>query len=136
MVLALCPVTAFAEELGSVATEAELKEALNEGLTTITLRSNVTLTSTLNLSDKVITLDLNGYTLKGNIKLADSSAAPGSILTLIDSAGSGVLNGNIELTRENGNASYLYANGGTVTDRKSTRLNSSHEIPSRMPSSA
>ena len=119
MVLMLCPITAFAEELGSVATEAELKEALNEGLTTITLRSNVTLTSTLNLSDKVITLDLNGYTLKGNIKLADSSAASGSILTLIDSAGGGVLNGNIELTRENGNASYLYANGGTVTGKVS-----------------
>ena len=87
MVLALCPVTAFAEETGSVATEAELKEALGEGLTTITLRSNVTLTSTLDLSDKVITLDLNGHTLKGNIKLADSSAAPKSILTLIDSTG-------------------------------------------------
>ena len=26
--------------------------------------------------------------------------------------------------------------GATVTDRKSTRLNSSHEVPSRMPSSA
>ena len=99
MVLALCPVTAFAEETGSVATEAELKEALGEGLTTITLRSKVTLTSTLDLSDKVITLDLNGHTLKGNIKLADSSAAPKSILTLIDSAGGGVLDGNIELTR-------------------------------------
>ena len=122
MVLALCPVTAFAEETGSVATEAELKEALGEGLTTITLRSNVTLTSTLDLSDKVITLDLNGYTLKGNIKLADSSAAPKSILTLIDSAGGGVLDGNIELTREEnkyGNASYLYANGGTVTGKVS-----------------
>ena len=122
MVLALCPVTAFAEETGSVATEAELKEALGEGLTTITLRSNVTLTSTLDLSDKVITLDLNGHTLKGNIKLADSSAAPKSILTLIDSAGGGVLDGNIELTREEnkyGNASYLYANGGTVTGKVS-----------------
>ena len=97
MVLMLFPVTAFAEETGSVATEAELKEALGEGLTTITLRSNVTLTSTLDLSDKVITLDLNGHTLKGKIILADTSAAPHSILTLIDSdpAGRGVLDGEI-----------------------------------------
>ena len=120
MVLALCPVTAFAEETGSVATEAELKEALGEGLTTITLRSNVTLTSILDLSDKVITLDLNGHTLKGNIKLEDTSAAPQSILTLIDSDpnGRGVLDGNIELTRGSyGNVSRLNANGGTVTGK-------------------
>ena len=29
-----------------------------------------------------------------------------------------------------------YMNAETLADRKSTRLNSSHEIPSRMPSSA
>ena len=30
----------------------------------------------------------------------------------------------------------LYYGGGPQTDRKSTRLNSSHNVPSRMPSSA
>ena len=33
-------------------------------------------------------------------------------------------------------AEALRQKGKTVQDRKSTRLNSSHEIPSRMPSSA
>ena len=107
---------------GGVTTEAELKEALGAGITSIKLLGNVTLTSTLSLSDKVITLDLNGHTLKGNLKLADTSAAPQSILTLIDSnpAGGGVLNGDIELTRGSyGNASHLYANGGTITGKVS-----------------
>ena len=107
---------------GDVSTEAELKEALKAGLTFIRLIDDFKLSNTLNLSDKQITLDLNGHTLKGNIKLADTSAAPHSILTLIDSDpnGRGVLDGNIELTRgDYGNASYLNANGGTVTGKVS-----------------
>ena len=107
---------------GDVSTEAELKEALDAGLTFVRLIGDFKLSSKLNLSDKVITLDLNGHTLKGKIILADSSAAPHSILTLIDSdpAGRGVLDGEIELTRGNyGNASYLYANGGTITGKVS-----------------
>ena len=107
---------------GDVSTEAELKEALDAGLTFVRLIGDFKLSSKLNLSDKVITLDLNGHTLKGKIILADSSAAPHSILTLIDSdpAGRGVLDGEIELTRgDYGNASYLYANGGTITGKVS-----------------
>ena len=107
---------------GDVSTEAELKEALDAGLTFVRLIGDFKLSSELNLSDKVITLDLNGHTLKGKIILADSSAAPHSILTLIDSdpAGRGVLDGEIELTRgDYGNASYLYANGGTITGKVS-----------------
>ena len=107
---------------GDVSTEAELKEALDAGLTFVRLIGDFKLSSKLNLSDKVITLDLNGHTLKGKILLADTSAAPHSILTLIDSdpAGRGVLDGEIELTRGNyGNASYLYANGGTITGKVS-----------------
>ena len=100
---------------GDVSDADELTAAIKSGFTSIKLSSNVTLTSTLDLSDKVITLDLNGHTLNGNIKLADSSAAPESILTLIDSAGGGVLNGKVELTREGGSVSHLYANGGTIT---------------------
>ena len=96
----------------------EMYEAMEKGYTTLKLMQDVTLSSTLDLSDKTMTLDLNGHTLKGNIKLADSTAGTDSILTLIDSdpdAG-GVLNGKIELTRGNyGNVSRLYANGGTVT---------------------
>lgn len=107
---------------GDVSTEAELKEALDAGLTFVRLIGDFKLSSELNLSDKVITLDLNGHTLKGKIILADSSAAPHSILILIDSdpAGRGVLDGEIELTRgDYGNASYLYANGGTITGKVS-----------------
>ena len=107
---------------GDVSTETELKEALDAHLTFIRLIDDFKLSNTLNLSDKQITLDLNGHTLKGNIILADTSAAPHSILTLIDSDpnGRGVLDGNIELTRENyGNVSRLNANGGTVTGKVS-----------------
>ena len=107
---------------GDVSTETELKEALDARLTFIRLIDDFKLSNTLSLSDKQITLDLNGHTLKGNIILADTSAAPHSILTLIDSDpnGRGVLDGNIELTRENyGNVSRLNANGGTVTGKVS-----------------
>ena len=70
---------------GDISTETELKEALDAHLTFIRLIDDFKLSNTLNLSDKQITLDLNGHTLKGNIILADTSAAPHSILTLIDS---------------------------------------------------
>ena len=69
----------------SVSTEDELREALDAGETSIKLVGDIKLSSTLDLTDKNITLDLNGYVLTGNIQLADSSASPDSILTLIDS---------------------------------------------------
>ena len=114
----------------NVSTEAELKEALNAGATSIKLVSDFKLSSILDLIDKNITLDLNGYVLTGNIQLADTSASPQSILTLIDSRPTathsdkslpvgGVVKGNITLTCGNGNASHLYANGGTVTGQTS-----------------
>ena len=114
----------------NVSTEAELKEALNAGATSIKLVGDIKLSSTLDLTDKNITLDLNGYVLTGNIQLADTSASPQSILTLIDSRPTathsdkslpvgGVVKGNITLTFGNGNASHLYANGGTVTGQTS-----------------
>ena len=114
----------------NVSTEAELKEALNAGATSIKLVSDFKLSSTLDLTDKNITLDLNGYVLTGNIQLADTSASPKSILTLIDSRPTathsdkslpvgGVIKGNITLTGGNGSASHLYANGGTVTGQTS-----------------
>lgn len=114
----------------NVSTEAELKEALNAGATSIKLVGDIKLSSTLDLTDKNITLDLNGYVLTGNIQLADTSASPQSILTLIDSRPTathsdkslpvgGVVKGNITLTCGNGNASHLYANGGTVTGQTS-----------------
>ena len=102
----------------SVSAEEEMRNGIALGVTKITLLDDITLSSTLDLSDKAVTLDLNGHTLTGNIKLADTSAAPQSVLTLQDSstAANGVLDGKIELTRgSNGTASRLYANGGTVT---------------------
>ena len=103
--------------------EAELLDAINKGVTTVSLVCDITLTlsGTLDLSDKNITLDLNGHTLKGDIKLADTSAAPESILTMIDSnpARGGRVDGKITLTRDNGSVSHLYANGGTVTGQVS-----------------
>ena len=114
----------------SVSTEDELREALEAGETSIKLVGDIKLSSTLDLTDKNITLDLNGYVLTGNIQLADSSASPDSILTLIDSnptathadsslPAGGVVKGNITLTRGSGSVSHLYANGGTVTGQTS-----------------
>ena len=114
----------------SVSTEDELREALDAGATSIKLVGDINLSSTLDLTDKNITLDLNGYVLTGDIKLADSSASPDSILTFIDSnptathadsslPAGGVVKGNITLTRGSGSVSHLYANGGTVTGQTS-----------------
>ena len=102
----------------SVSTEDELREALDADATSIKLVGDIKLSSTLDLTDKNITLDLNGYVLTGDIKLADSSASPDSILTLIDSnptathadsslPAGGVVKGNITLTRGSGSVSHL-----------------------------
>ena len=98
-------------------TEAELLAAIEDGITSVCLASDINLSKKLDLSDKVFTLDLNGHTLKGDIIIADTKAAPLSKLILEDSSSSnkGVLNGNIELTRADfGTGSHLYGNGGTV----------------------
>ena len=112
----------------NVSTEAELKEALDAGATSIKLVSDFELLSTLDLSDKDITLDLNGHVLKGNIKLSDTyKPINPSKLTLIDSNPTathtnsnlplgGVLDGEIKLDKKTfGSLSRLCANGGTVT---------------------
>lgn len=95
-----------------VSNEEDIIAALNNGVYKIKLTEDITLSGTLDLSDKMITLDLNGHVLTGNIKLADNSGTAVSTLYLIDSstASDGVLDGKIDLT-----GSCLYANGGTVT---------------------
>ena len=105
----------------SVSSEAELKNAVDADAIYIMLTANIKLTSTLDLSDKILALDLNGHTLTGNINIADTSASPQSILNLLDSdpTTGGVLNGKITLTRSSGSVSHLYANGGTVTGQVS-----------------
>ncbi|MGN0531200.1 MAG: InlB B-repeat-containing protein, partial [Eubacterium sp.] len=111
---------------GNVSTEAELREAIDVGVNPIKMVSDIKLSSLLNLTDKIVTIDLNGYVITGDIKLADNSAAPESILTLIDSRPTathtdsslpvgGVVKGDITLTRGSGSVSHLYGNGGTVT---------------------
>ena len=108
---------------GDVSTATELKEALDAGFTSIRLLRDIQLSSNLSLSDKIITLDLNGHTLKGNIVVTDGSVAPDAALTLIDSAsaGGGVLDGKLTLTKGSsyGGGCYLYANGGTITGQVS-----------------
>ena len=108
---------AYAVTVTGCSTEAELKAAIDAGEPAITLTADISLSSTLTLSDKIFTLDLAGRTITGNITLSDSSAEPQTIMTLIDSdpATGGVVKGNVTLTRGNGSASHLYANGGTIT---------------------
>lgn len=102
----------YTDYYGEVSNEEDIYSALESGVYKIKLTDDITLLRTLDLSDKIITLDLNGHVLTGNVKLADNSVTAKSTLFLIDSstASDGVLNGEINLTR-----SYLYANGGTVT---------------------
>ena len=70
----------------NVSTEAELKEAVDAGITSIKLIDDITLSNALDLSDKDFTLDLNGHVLKGNIQLSDTvKPINPSKLTLIDS---------------------------------------------------
>ena len=108
---------------GDVSTATELKEALDTGFTSIRLLRDIQLSSNLSLSDKIIKLDLNGHTLKGNVVVTDGSVAPDAALTLIDSdpAGGGVLDGKLTLTKGSGygGGCYLYANGGTITGQVS-----------------
>ena len=114
--------------LSNVSTEAGLTEAINAGITSIKLIGDITLSSTLDLSDKNFILDLNGHILTGNIKLADSiNPTNPSKLTLTDSNPTathtdstlplgGVLDGEILVDKKTfGSASLLCANGGTVT---------------------
>ena len=108
---------AYAVTVTGCSTEAELKAAIDAGEPAITLTADISLSGTLTLSDKIFTLDLAGRTITGDITLSDSSAEPQTIMTLIDSdpATGGVVKGNVTLTRGNGSASHLYANGGTIT---------------------
>ena len=114
----------------NVSTEAELKEAVDAGITSIKLIDDITLSNALDLSDKDFTLDLNGHVLKGNIQLSDTvKPINPSKLTLIDSNPTathtnsnlplgGVLDGEIALDKKTlGSYSLLYANGGTVTGK-------------------
>ena len=123
-------ITLTAKWVEAATSESTLINAINEGINPIKLMADINLSSTLDLTDKNITLDLNGYVLTGNIQLADTSASPDSILTFIDSRptathsdsslpAGGVVKGNITLTRGNGSVSHLYANGGTVTGQTS-----------------
>ena len=112
----------------NVSTETDVKQAIDAGVPSIKLADDITLSSTLDLSDKDFTLDLNGHVLKGNIKLSDTVMPINpSKLTLIDSNPTathtnsklplgGVLDGKITLDNKTlGSYSLLYANGGTVT---------------------
>lgn len=112
----------------NVSTESGLKEAIDAGITSIKLIDDITLSSKLDLSDKNITLDLNGHILTGNIRLSDTIKETNpSQLTLIDSNPTathtnsnlplgGVLDGEITLDKKPfGSLSRLCANGGTVT---------------------
>ena len=138
LVAVLLPTAAFATDpvyedgIAKVSSEKELKDAIDEGKTKITLTSDIKLSKTLKWQDKEITLDLNGHVLGSGwqaITLTDTSAGGDTSLTLIDSNPDkvntigemqykgGVLWGQITLTVAVGGSHNccLYANGGSVT---------------------
>lgn len=76
-----------------VTTEAELKAALADGFTDIQLKSDITLTEDLVITQQDWNLDLNGHTLSGSqIKFSTGK------MTVADSVGGGSVNNSITLT--------------------------------------
>ena len=84
---ALLPVAAFAENVTTVTTEAELKSAIANG-GSVKLGGNITLNATLEINNNTVILDLNGKVLRtdlltfGAIRVTGSNAS----LTLTDNS--------------------------------------------------
>lgn len=77
----------------TVTTEAQLKEALEAGITDIKLGADITLSGDLCITEKDWNLDLNGHTLSGGqIKFSTGK------MTVTDSVGGGSVNNSIALT--------------------------------------
>lgn len=77
----------------TVTTEAELKAALADGFTDIQLKSDITMTEDLVITQQDWNLDLNGHTLSGSqIKFSTGK------MTVTDSVGGGSVNNSIALT--------------------------------------
>ena len=116
-----------AKWVNEVTDEETLRAAINEGITDIKLLADINLSGVLDLSQKDITIDLNGYVISG----ADISVNTGNgqaSLTLKDSRPTanhtdsslplgGVVTSKISMRQDGGgyNDCVLYANGGTVT---------------------
>ncbi|MDD6274392.1 MAG: InlB B-repeat-containing protein [Clostridiaceae bacterium] len=114
-----------------VATEQELRAAIDAGATYIKLTADIPVSEKFTLNNIEITLDLNGHVLGSGwqtIKLVDGNSTDNTSLTLVDSAPyvphtigdkeykGGVIHGSIEVTATGtgNNDCRLYANGGTV----------------------
>ena len=128
-----------------VATEEEILSAVNNGSGKIALINDITFTNTIDMTDKVIILDLNGHLLKGNhfngsIRCHVESPPLGmTMLNLIDSNPTathtdttlplgGVLACHIKMGGEQVSKyqTVLYANGGSVTE--SVSFNTSSDL--------
>ena len=120
-------ITLTAKWVNEVTDETTLRTAINEGITNIKLMADINLSRALDLSNKNITIDLNGYVISG----ADISINAGNgkaNLTLKDSRPTAthnditlpkrdVVKSKISMKKDGGsyNDCVLYANGGTVT---------------------
>lgn len=119
--------------VAEVDTAQEFADAVEAG-SNIKLVGDVTLTADLDIYKKAVSIDLNGYVLSGG-KISVYGAAEGSssVLMLSDSRPAathtntslpigGVVESELHLTRKQDdekytNRAYLYANGGTVTQK-------------------
>ena len=86
---------------------------------------------------------ITGFDSQGHSGYAESGsdivcAAITSAIRLVEATVNDVLGlaASVKIREESATISLRLPGGLDPTDRKSTRLNSSHEIPSRMPSSA
>ena len=112
-----------------VCNESQLKEALAYNNINIRLTADITLNERMYISDgKTFTLDLNGHTLKRNLKENDwYNMVIHNYGTLTVNDGSGTNNGVISGGRSHGgggiyceDGSKLTLNGGTITDNHVT----------------
>ena len=124
-----------AKWVNEVTDEATLKAAINEGITNIKLMADINLVGALDLSQKDITIDLNGYVISGADIRVNTGNGKAS-LTLKDSRptathtdsslpSGGVITSKISMKQDGGgyNDCVLYANGGRVTSEFSTNTN-------------
>ncbi len=119
LVVALGTVTAAADGDGTTVNDAAgLQNAVSSG-GTVVLDENITLSSTTLTVNSKVTLDLNGHKLDNSAKFDTITVENGGDLTIIDSAGGGVVDNTTHGTAAiNNKGGIVILDAGTYTRSK------------------